>query len=68
MRKLVLTCMASGIFMVSGYAQTLFTYGPHSVSKEEFLRVYKKNSINKKPDMTDTALRSYLDLYWGKCM
>jgi peptidyl-prolyl cis-trans isomerase SurA len=49
--------------MVSGHAQSLFTYGPHSVSKEEFLRVYKKNSINKKPDMADTALRSYLDLY-----
>ena len=63
MRKLVLTCIASGAFMVSGHAQSLYTYGPHSVTKEEFLRVYKKNSINKKPDMTDTALRSYLDLY-----
>ena len=63
MRKLILTCITSGICMVSGYAQSLFTYGPHSVSKEEFLRVYKKNSINKKPDMADTALRSYLDLY-----
>ncbi len=27
------------------------------------MRVYKKNSINKKPDMSDTALHSYLDLY-----
>jgi len=63
MRKLVLTFIASGICMMCGYAQTLFTYGPNSVSKEEFLRVYKKNSINKKPDMADTALRSYLDLY-----
>ncbi len=63
MRKLVLTCLTSGICMMSGYAQTLFTYGPYSVSKDEFLRVYKKNSINKKPDMSDTALKSYLDLY-----
>jgi len=63
MRKLVLTCLTSGICMMSGYAQTLFTYGPYSVSKDEFLRVYKKNTINKKPDMSDTALRSYLDLY-----
>ena len=63
MRKLVLTFIASGICMMCGYAQTLFTYGPNSVSKEEFLRVYKKNSINKKPDMADTALKSYLDLY-----
>jgi len=44
-------------------AQTLFTYGANSVSKEEFLRVYKKNSLNKTPDMSDTALNSYLDLY-----
>src|SRR5580692_7074024 len=63
MRKLVFTFIAAGICSMSGYAQTLFTYGPNSVSKEEFLRVYKKNSINKKPDVTDTALRSYLDLY-----
>jgi peptidyl-prolyl cis-trans isomerase SurA len=63
MRKLLLTCVASGMFILSGHAQSLFTYGPNSVSKEVFLRVYKKNSINKKPDMTDTALKSYLDLY-----
>lgn len=63
MRKLFLTCLSAGLFL-TGYAQTLFTYGPNSVSKDEFLRVYKKNSIsNKKPDMTDTALRSYLELY-----
>jgi peptidyl-prolyl cis-trans isomerase SurA len=63
MRKLVFTCIASGICITSGYAQALFTYGHHSVSKEEFLRVYKKNSINKKPDMSEKELRSYLDLY-----
>lgn len=63
MRNLILTFIATGTCMVSGYAQALFTYGTHPVSKEEFLRVYKKNSINKTPDMSDTALRSYLDLY-----
>lgn len=63
MRKLVLACLASGICAVSGYAQTLFTYGPHAVSKEDFLKVYKKNSINKKPDMSEGELKSYLDLY-----
>jgi peptidyl-prolyl cis-trans isomerase SurA len=63
MRKLVLTCLASGFFMLPGYAQTLFTYGPNSVSKDDFLRVYKKNSINKKPDLSDTALHSYMELY-----
>ncbi len=63
MRKLVLICLASGISALSVNAQPLFTYGSNSVSKDDFLRVYKKNSINKKPDMSDTALRSYLQLY-----
>ena len=62
MRKLVFTCVAA-LCMMTGYAQSLLTYGPYSVFKEEFLRVYKKNSINKPPDLSDTALRSYLDLY-----
>lgn len=63
MRKLVTTCLISGISITAGYAQTLFTYGNHSVAKDDFLRVYKKNSMNKAPDMSDTALRSYLELY-----
>jgi peptidyl-prolyl cis-trans isomerase SurA len=63
MRKLVLICLVTGVGTFGAKAQSLFTYGSHSVSKEEFLRVYKKNSINKAPDMSDTALRSYLNLY-----
>jgi peptidyl-prolyl cis-trans isomerase SurA len=63
MRKLVLTLIASGIFIHSGIAQTLFTYGNNSVTKDEFLKVYKKNSINKSPDFSEAALREYLDLY-----
>ena len=63
MRKLVLTWVAYGVMMATGRAQTLFTYGPNSVTKEEFLRVYKKNSLNKKPDMSEKELRNYLELY-----
>ncbi len=63
MTKAVFIGLVAGVFSVQGFAQTLFTYGDHSVSKEEFLRVYRKNSINKEPDMSDTALRSYLNLY-----
>lgn len=63
MRKLVITCLISGLGITTGTAQTLFTYGTRSVAKDDFLRVYKKNSMNKAPDMSDTALRSYLDLY-----
>ncbi len=64
MRKLALTCLATVAFISSGLAQqTLFTYGNNPVSKDEFLRVYQKNAINKKPDFSDSALRDYLNLY-----
>ncbi len=63
MRKLVFTFLFSGIAVVSANAQALFTYGSKSVAKDDFLRVYKKNSMNKKPDLSDTSLRAYLDLY-----
>src|ERR1043165_1285955 len=63
MRKLALTCLASGMLSFTGFTQTLFNYGGNSVSKEEFLRVYQKNSLNKQPDLSEPALREYLDLY-----
>lgn len=63
MRKLVLTCIAAGLYVTSGFAQTLFTYGNNPVSKDEFLRIYQKNTISKKPDMSEKALKEYLDLY-----
>ena len=63
MRKLVLSCLATGLTVLSTNAQTLFTFGTTPVSKQEFLRVYQKNSINKKADFSEPALREYLDLY-----
>ena len=48
-------------FFSTVYCQSLFTYGNHAVSKEEFLRAYNKNktaTTNK-----EQALRDYLDLY-----
>ncbi|MEO8762922.1 MAG: peptidylprolyl isomerase, partial [Ginsengibacter sp.] len=43
------------------YCQSLFTYGNHSVSKEEFLRAYNKN---KTPAASkEQAIKDYLDLY-----
>jgi len=62
MRKLFLTCIAFST--LSGVtAQTLFTYGNKPVTKEEFLKVYQKNSMNKAPDMSEEALKDYLNLY-----
>ncbi len=63
MRKLVLTIAASGLILNSGWAQTLFTYGSNPVTKEEFLRNYQKNALNKQPDFSEPALREYVDLY-----
>ncbi|HRO42897.1 MAG TPA: peptidylprolyl isomerase [Flavipsychrobacter sp.] len=63
MRKLVLTIAASGLVITSGWGQTLFTYGSNPVTKQEFLRNYQKNALNKKPDFSEAALREYLDLY-----
>ncbi len=48
-------------FLSTVYCQTLFSYGSHAVSKNEFLRAYNKNktaTTNK-----EQALRDYLDLY-----
>ncbi|MEO6232255.1 MAG: peptidylprolyl isomerase [Ferruginibacter sp.] len=47
--------------MMQAFSQTLFTYGPYSVTKAEFLKAYNKN----KTPVADKekALREYLDLY-----
>ncbi len=63
----VLFSIAIGVGTVltalSANAQTLFTYGPNAVSKEEFLRIYKKNNTQKKPDFSAKSVNEYLDLY-----
>lgn len=63
MRKLVLSALAFAFAVASSQAQTLFTYGSKPVSKQEFLRIYEKNNINKKSDFSEPALREYLNLY-----
>jgi peptidyl-prolyl cis-trans isomerase SurA len=62
--KKVLSILLLAAFTMSVTAQTLFTYGGREVSKDEFLRMYKKNIVNKQPDMSDSALRAYLQLYY----
>lgn len=42
-------------------AQTLFTYGSKSVSKNEFLRAYGKNNAGEKP--TEQSYKEYLELF-----
>ncbi len=43
------------------FAQALFTYGPLSVSKDEFLKAFQKN--NAVPEDRKAALKEYLELY-----
>ncbi|NJO25041.1 MAG: hypothetical protein HC867_03480 [Bacteroidia bacterium] len=43
------------------FAQALFTYGPSSVSKDEFLKAFQKN--NAVPEDRKAALKEYLELY-----
>jgi len=60
MKKLFLGALWS-FFLSAAFCQTIFTYGDHSVSKDEFLRAYNKN---KTPgDNKQQALKEYLDLY-----
>ncbi|HEY0679897.1 MAG TPA: peptidylprolyl isomerase [Chitinophagaceae bacterium] len=48
-------------FSFSSVAQTLFTYGSRSVSKDEFLKAYNKNNTTN--ELSEKALREYLNLY-----
>lgn len=63
----VLFSIAIGVGAVltvcSSQAQTLFTYGPYAVSKEEFVRVYQKNNTQKKPDFDARSVNEYVNLY-----
>ena len=42
-------------------AQTLFTYGKQAVSKQEFLKAFKKN--NNEKSTSEKSYRNYLELY-----
>lgn len=41
-------------------AQTLFSYGPHKVSKDEFWKAYTRNN---NAAITEASIQQYLDLY-----
>ncbi len=58
MKKLLTAVCLAAAF--SAPAQTLFTYGKHSVNASDFLRAFRKNSQGP---VTEKALKDYLDLY-----
>jgi peptidyl-prolyl cis-trans isomerase SurA len=59
LRTSLLLCIGLTITYL-GTSQTLFRFGNHSVSKEEFKRAYSKNNTGIN---SDAAMREYLDLY-----
>lgn len=58
MRNLLI--LLSLLLVCSGHAQTIFSYGPHQVSKNEFWRAFTKNNTGP---VNEKAIREYLDLY-----
>lgn len=60
MKKCVLLCLPV-LLCVTGFGQTLFTYGTNAVSKNEFIKAFNKNP-NINTDRKE-ALKEYLDLY-----
>src|SRR5690242_3740795 len=50
------------IFSANCSSQTLFTYGKHAVSKQEFLNAYNKN--NSDSNAQRLSYEDYLELYY----
>ena len=62
MRKTVFCFLLITFFIASNSnAQTLFTYGKNSVSKQDFLKAFKKN--NNEKSTSEKSYRNYLELY-----
>jgi peptidyl-prolyl cis-trans isomerase SurA len=60
LRKMITASVCTAC-LTTADAQSLFTYGTRSVTKEEFLKAYNKNNTETKP--SEQSYREYLDLY-----
>ncbi len=60
-RKLILIPVLSLSLLATLTAQTLFTCGSTTVSREDFLKAYNKNNTGEKA--TEKSYRDYLELY-----
>ena len=60
-KKFLISALLSLFFAINGNAQTLFSYGNNTVSKEDFLKAYSKNNNEGKP--TEKLYKDYLELY-----
>ena len=60
-KKKLFVLTACTFMGITGFTQTLISYGNSSTGKDEFLRAYNKNKQNS-PDK-EKAMRDYLELY-----
>lgn len=63
MKIRILIVIAFQLFVLSGNAQVLFTYGNHAVSADEFLRSYTKNNNDTLSTDRLSAMRNYLSVF-----
>lgn len=62
MKKIWLATLVICSISISGFSQTLFTYGPYRADAKDFLRAFNKN--NQQPAANKSkAIHDYLDLY-----
>lgn len=61
MKKIWLAASLCCCLAIPAFSQTLFTYGAHKVTADEFLRAFNKN--NNPGGNRARAMREYLDLY-----
>lgn len=62
LRTLGLTLSIAFLASNSSNAQTLFKYGKHKVSKDEFIQAYQKNNNTEAPYQLE-SVENYIDLY-----
>jgi peptidyl-prolyl cis-trans isomerase SurA len=59
-KKILMICLA-GLAASAGFSQSLFTYGSHEVSKDEFIRAFNRNISQF--ENKEQSLKEYLQLY-----
>jgi peptidyl-prolyl cis-trans isomerase SurA len=63
MKKRLFFVLATLAISTASFAQSIFSYGGEQVNTQEFLRMYTKNAISKKPSMQADSLKAYITLY-----
>jgi peptidyl-prolyl cis-trans isomerase SurA len=62
-RKALISSILLATVSFSTIAQTILEVGNQKVSKQDFLKMYEKNSIKGKVDYSESAIKDYLNYY-----